>query len=220
MNDVLRKAAISFFSPKFDYDIYLTYMGLTRWVTGKLHKFKLPTVNVYKSLELTATFMCLDPYLKSYDNFGKNIAFVTGIAGFPYISIQDDNHPDFVQGFTAGIFNFAQEVLLDNDGDIDTFARCIIETTGNVTNPKLIINGKYVRIIDELIDGDTIEIDFTKKPPTVKKNGENILGKCDRSSAFGDMALVLGTSRVGYDADNGSNLMNVTIYYNKLYAAI
>ena len=41
-----------------------------------------------------------------------------------------------------------------------------------------------------------------------------------RTSAFDDMALVVGTSRVGYDADNGSNLMNVTLYYNKLYAAI
>ena len=54
----------------------------------------------------------------------------------------------------------------------------------------------------------------------VQKNGENYIGHCDRTSAFDDMALVVGDSEISFDADTGSNLLDVSIYYNKLYGAI
>lgn len=219
-NDVLRRTATAFFSPKYDYEIYFTYMGLTRWCEAKLHKFKLPSMNVNKNMEMTIVFLCPDPYLRSYDNFGKNIASVSGRIAFPYISAIGEDYPKIMKGITGGVFNFAQQIILNNDGDVDAYCRCIFEATGAVTNPKLIINGGYVRVIDEMVEGDVIEMDFAKTPPTVRKNGLNYIGHCDRTSAFDEMALVVGDSEVGFDADNGSNLLRVSIYYNKLYASI
>lgn len=219
-NDVLRHQAISFFSPKYDYKVYVTYMGYTRWFEGKLHKFKLPSANIFKDMEMTLIFLCPSPYLKSYDDFGQNIASVSGRIAFPYISSTDASKPKILQGITGGMFNFAQEIILDNDGDVDAYCKCIFEATGEVKNPKLIINDSYVRVIDTMHEGDVIEIDFTKNPPTVRKNGVNYVGHCDRTSAFDEMALVVGDSKVSFDADNGSNLLRVSIYYNKLYATI
>lgn len=220
MNDVLRREACSFFSPKYSYEVYFAYMGVIRWFEGRVHKFNISTNNIHKDMEMTIVFLSENPYLRSYDNFGKNIASVSGRIAFPYISAVDPNFPRVMRGITGGVFNFAQKIILENDGDVDAYCRCIFEATGAVTNPKLIINDNYVRVIDEMVEGDVIEIDFTKNPPTVRKNGVNYVGHCDRTSAFDEMALTIGDTEVSFDADNGTNLLRVSIYYNKLYATI
>ena len=111
-------------------------------------------------------------------------------------------------------------MLLDNDGDVETYCKAVISANGDVVNPKIIINDNYVRVLDNMKANDVIIIDFTQNPPTVKKNGVNFIGHCDRTSAFDDMELPIGSSEISFDADTGSNLMNVSIYYNKLYGAI
>lgn len=217
LNEILRKVAISFFNPKKTFKVYVTYMGVTRWCEGKIHKFDLPTENVYTPMTLTITFLFANPFLKSFDNFGKNIASVVGMCGFPYLC---NITPGTPKGTTGGLFNFAQKVVFENDGDVDTYCKAVFTAKGEVVNPKLLINGNYVRVIDTMTEGDVIIVDFTKNPPTVQKNGKNFIGHCDRTSAFDDMALIVGDSEVSFDADNGSNLLDVSIYYNKLYGAM
>lgn len=217
LNDVLRREAITFFNSKSMYDVYLTYMGVIKWCTGKIYKFSIPTANVNRPMNMSITFLCPDPFLKSYDSFGKNIASVVGMCGFPYLCSVTDNTP---KGTTGGRFNFAKMVVLENDGDVSTYCKAVFKASGAVTNPKLIINGKYVRVIDTMAAGDIIIIDFTANPPTVEKNGVNYIGHCDRTSEFDDMALIVGDSEIEFDADNGSNVLDVSIYYNKLYGAI
>ncbi len=219
INDILRKIVLAFFNAKATYKIYLTYMGVTRWCEGKLHRFDLPTANVNKTMTMTITFLCASPYLKSYDDFGKNIASVLGMCGFPYLC--NVNGADRIpQGITGGRFNFAQLITLENDGDVETFCKAVFTAKGEVINPKFIVNNNYVRVIDIMQEGDVIVMDFSNNPPTVQKNGVNFIGHCDRTSAFDDMALVVGDSVIQFDADSGSNLLDVSIYYNKLYAAI
>ena len=218
-NDTLRAQAIEFFAGKHTYKIYLTYMGVTRWCEGKIYKFELPSENVNKHMHLQVTFMCTNPYMKSYDDFGKDIASISGMAGFPFLCAAERSY-HVPQGTTSGIYNFSQTVVLSNDGDTAAGCRVIIQASGTVENPKVTINGHYVRVLDELEAGDRIEIDFTANPPTVRKNDVNILGKCDRTSAFDEMELQIGDNTAAFDADNGSDNMAVSIYYNKLYTAI
>ena len=45
-------------------------------------------------------------------------------------------------------------------------------------------------------------------------------GKCDRKSDFDNMILKKGDTEIQFDADDGTNLLAVSIYYNKLYAVI
>ena len=217
LNEILRKVAISFFNSKYMYKVYVTYMGVTRWCEGKIHKFSLPAENIHRNMTMTVTFLFANPFLKSYDNFGKNIASIAPMCGFPYLCSVT---PGTVQGVTGGVFNFSQKIVLENDGDVETYCKAVFKAKGVVTNPKLVVNGSYVRVLDEMEKGDVIVIDFIQNPPTVQKNGENYIGHCDRTSAFDDMALVVGDSEISFDADNGSNLLDVSIYYNKLYGAI
>ena len=217
LNDVLRREVNSFFNAKMVYKVYITYMGITRWGEGKIYKYHLPTGNVHHSLVLTLTFLFPNPYLRSYEDFGRDIASVTPMIGFPYLC---NIAPGHVQGVTGGIYNFAKEVILENDGDVETYCRAIFVAKGVVTNPSLIIRNNFVKVLDVMKAGDVIEMDFTKDPPTIKKNGVNCIGKCDRRSGFDAMSLGIGDTAIQYDADDGTNLLQVSIYYNKLYTVI
>lgn len=211
--EILRDEATSFFNPKMTYKVYLTYMGRTRWAEGRIEKFHLSTGNIHQPMTLTVTFLFADPYLKSKEDFGKDIASISPLAGFPYLCTA-------AQGAPTGMFNFASEVNLSNDGDVEAYCKVVITANGEVVNPKIIINGHYVRVLDTLRIGDVIVMDFAANPPTVRKNGVNHIGRCDRTSEFDQMGLVIGESKLQYDADNGSNMLSVSVYYNKLYAAI
>jgi hypothetical protein len=211
--EILRDEVTAFFNPKMTYKVYLTYMGRTRWAEGRIEKFNLSTGNIHRRMKLTITVLFADPYLKSFEDFGKDIASVSGGAGFPYLCRQNVGQP-------TGIFNFSQIVNLSNDGDVEAYCKVVMTANGEVENPKIIINNHYVRVIDTMVEDDVIIMDFAANPPTVKKNGVNCIGKCDRTSEFDEMGLVIGDSTLSYTADNGSNNLSVSIYYNKLYAAM
>ena len=133
------------------------------------------------------------------------------MAGFPYLC-----NPEF-GGAPTGVFEFSENVILNNDGDVDTYCKVVITARGEVVNPKIIIGDKYVRIIDIMEDSDVITIDFTANPPTVQKNGVNVIGNTDKTSSFIGMELAVGDTEVSFDADDGTNLMEVQLFYNKLY---
>lgn len=211
--EVLRAEATSFFRPKSTYKVYLTYMGRTRWAEGVVEKFSISTNNIHQDMVLTVTLLFADPYLKSYEDFGQDIASIRGVAGFPYLCT-------VAQGAPTGVFNYATMVNISNDGDVEAYCRVVFRAKGTVLNPKLIINGHYVRVIDQMQDGDIIIMDFAASPPTVKKNGVNFIGKCDRTSEFDKMVLAVGDSTLQYDADNGTNVLSVAVYFNKLYATM
>lgn len=213
LSEILRDEVTAFFNPKMTYKVYLTYMGKTRWAEGRVEKFNLSTGNIHRPMTLTVTLLFADPYLKSYEDFGKDITSIAGGAGFPYFCTAK-------QGSPTGIFNFASVVNLSNDGDVEAYCKVVLTATGEVTNPKIIINNHYVRVIDIMQEEDVIIIDFAANPPTVKKNGINYIGHCDRTSEFDEMGLVVGDSTLQYDADNGTNALSVSVYYNKLYAAM
>lgn len=212
-NEELRHHAIAFFNAKRYYKLYITYMGYTRWCEGYLYKMQISEGNIFNRVQLQFTLLSASPYLKSFDDFGKDIAGVTPMVAFPYLC-------NIITGAPTGIYNFGRDVHLNNDGDAPTYCRAILRSTGDVVNPKLEINGKYVRIIDTMEVGDEIVIDFTSQPPTVKKNGVNIIGKADRTSSFNGMEIQLDENIIGYTADEGDTFLQVSIYFNKLYLVI
>ena len=208
----LRKKALAFFNPKYNFDVYVTYAGVERHATGQLYKFECPNVRQSAQVEFNATFMFANPFLKSVDDFGKDIAQVLGMVAFPY------HCPDYGTN-PSGRYNFANEVAISNNGDVETYCKAVIRARGDVVNPKLIVDDKYVRIIDTMVDGDVYTIDFVNRPATVKKNGVNAIGNTDRTSDF-TLALSVGSNTIEFDADTGDSLMSVTIYYNELFLGV
>lgn len=213
LNEVMRDVVRSFFGVKRSFKVYLTYGGVTRWCEGRLIAYSLPTANIYDYITLTFTVKCVQPYLLSVDEFGENIAEITPMFAFPYRSVVG-------KGFIFSKRKFAKEVILENAGDVETYAKIVIEAKGEVENPIIKKDDKFIKILDTLVDGDVVIIDLVNNPPTVRKNGTSIIGKTDRKSSFEEMKLNIGNNTISYDADAGSTLMDVTIYYNQRYGGM
>lgn len=212
-NSVMREAVRAFFGVKRTFKVYLSYLGTTKWCEGKLTAYSLPTGNIYDHLTLTFTIKCPQPYLLSVDEFGKNIANVIPRFGFPYVSLVN-------RGFIFGKHEFERKVILNNKGDVETYAKFVIKAKGDVTNPIIRKDDKFIKVLDEMVEGDVIVIDLVSNPPTVKKNGVNIIGKTDRESSFEGMKFNTGINTLSYDADYGNNLLDITIYYNQRYGGM
>lgn len=213
LNETLRYSATAFFIPKYTYKIYVTYMGRTRWAEGRIYKFKCSEGNIYERVSFLVTFLFTSPFLKSIYDYGENIAEIVSSTGFPYMCKVGGTSP-------TSSFKFAKEVYIENNGHIGTYCKAIISAKNAVSNPKLLINDKWVRIIDELVKGDIIIIDFAGEPPTVTKNGVNALSLVDRESDFDGMKIEIGISKLEYDADAGDSNISVSIYYNQLFTCI
>ncbi len=210
-NAIERGNAMAFFNPKHTYTLYVTQDEVTRWIRARIQKFSCPPKRPDEHASLQTALICVDPYFYSVEDYGKNIAAVTGCFGFPYIS------PVNV-GFRVGEYNFAKKVEVENTGDVETYATIVIIAKGTVVNPKIIQNDAYIRLLDTLESGDTVEIDMVGN--TIKKNGKNCIGKVDRKSSFSRMVLSPGNNEVSYDADNGDTKMQVFLYYHLKYLGV
>lgn len=207
-NQTERAKAISFFNPKHTFVVYVTRGSDTRWIIAKINKFKCPDQRQCKAVEMQMALICEDPFFFSKDNYGKNIAAVTGCFGFPFISKIND-------GFKVGTYNFAKQIEIENTGDVETYMTIRIEAFGEVVNPKVIKDKAYIRLIDTLVSGDVIEIDMVEN--TIKKNGVNCIGRTDRTSSFTGMAMDVGDNTISFTADDGDTNMKVVLYYNLRY---
>lgn len=207
-NQIERRNALSFFNPKHEFQVHITRNGVTRWIPAKIERVKCPDKQPNRNVEISLALLCVDPYFYSKDNFGKDIAAVKTTFGFPYIS-------PINKGFSVGVYNFAKQVEIENIGDTETFLTIRILAQGEVENPKIYNDSAYIRIVDTLISGDIVEIDLVNN--RVQKNGENCIGKVDRTSSFTGMTLEIGDNTISFGADSGDTNLKVMLYYNLRY---
>lgn len=212
-NDTLRDRAKRFFNPKYSYQVYLTYMGTTYWLAAELSAFKAPNAQIDEKQTWSAYFLAENPYWQSIDDFNQDIAAITPRWGFPYM-----DHPDY--GVLVDVANFARQVIFDYDGDVPAYPTITITADGAVTNPKIVKDGAFVRLIDTLAAGDTVVITTNPRSIRITKNGVNVLNKVDRASNFTAMQMQPGTNTVSYEADYGDNKLHVVIRYNKQYLGV
>lgn len=212
-NAILRAMASSFFNPKYTYKIYMTYQGRTRWISAELAGIDIPTDMVCVPQTFTATFLAANPYWQSVDDFGQDIAAITPRWGFPYM-----DPPAY--GVLVDVANFTRSVVFDYDGDVPAYPTIVLTADDAVTNPKIIKDDAYVRLIDELVKGDRVEIDTNPRHIRITKNGVNVLNKTDRGSKFTALQMTPGTNTVRYEADYGDNNLHVVIRYNKQYLGV
>lgn len=222
-NEKLRAQAMSFFLPKREYEVHLTYMGRTRWTKGTLIGFKASEGNVYKPAEVTFTILCPNPYLQSEGNFGKDIAETAPRFGFPFMSflpVEDGSIPGFNVGFIASKYEFSQNVELSNDGDVASGINAVIRAMGTVVNPRLDVGNGYIRILTTMQQGDELNLDATTRPPIVELNGANAMHLVDRKSSILNMMVEVGDTTIRYDADDGYQNMSVAVFFNKQYTGV
>lgn len=236
INDVKRKLAIQFFNKKYTFKVHVTYMGVKRWIIGILDVFMCPSAKVYKNQTMELSFLCDEPYFKSEDDYGVNIATLRPMLGFPYIQTNmpcDDyaqwrrEHPQHPKIMVVGaVYNFARDVYINNEGDVDTFMQVVMRFHGEVTNPKIskynkngdLLDELYVRLLGTFKRHDIATIDMVNRRVTL--NGENAMHLIDRTSYFLSCNLSPGYNQIGFGAEDGIDYMDVVVYYNSRFLGI
>jgi len=212
LNGAMRSVLNSFFSHSYTYDVYITYINETRYAKGcRLMRFHCPTANVYEPIKPQVNMLNPDAYFLSVDEFGKNIASTGGSFGFPYVNLAGKTTP-------FGVFLFARNVEIFNDGDAEAFPKAVFTFRGEVTNPSVGMGSSYVKVIDTFVEGDTLIMNAADK--SITKNGLNISTKLDKGSRWNDLVFQIGDNSISYDAEYGNNLLDVTIYFNKRYVGV
>lgn len=221
--DKLRADAIWFFNPKYSYEVHLTYRGRTRWCSGEQIGFMASEGNMYRRPQITWTILCPNPYLKSEDDFGEDIAEVVPMFAFPWYSAlppQDDSKAVVNEGAVVSSFKFARSIDITNDGDVASGMRIVVRALGNVTNPSVRLGDGWIRLKTTLEKGDVAVFDVTSQPPTVTINGENAMHLVDRESSILNLRIDVGDTTLEYDADDGYLNLSISVYWNKQYLGV
>lgn len=212
LNRQMRSLAGAFFNPRYDFDVTIQYGGVERTAPGcRIKSIDIPTENIHKKLRIYLTFFCPDAYLLGEGLRGANINKTTPGFAFPFVSLVGI-------GFNFAVFDFTTNIAIENDGDAPTYVRAVFTAKGQVANPKLVKDGAQIKILSTLQAGDILEIDTEKN--TVLLNGVNAVNLVDKTSDFAAMELAVGGNTIGFGADSGDNLLDVSIYYAKRYQGV
>lgn len=203
----------SFFNPVYTYDVTVTYLGDSKLAKNcYIRKFDDGAgKNIYRPIVPVITMMYPDAFFLSTDEFGKDIASVNAGFIWPYRHLIGES-------FCFGVYAFGGRVQVFNDGDVTAYIKVAFAFTGECTAPAVYKDESYVRILGDFHSGDRLIIDAYDK--SVKLNGQNISTRVEKGSKWNDMILQLGDNVVSYDAEHGSNNVNVYVYYNKRYLGI
>lgn len=211
-NDLERSNVLSFFNPFMEYTLYASYMGIRRYLKGVVSDRKLPIVRSNMNMELTLSFLAPSPYWLDDTNFGANIAEIKNTFVFPLI---------FEDTITFSNFVHDQKVDIVNDGDAEMPFNLKIVFNGAVNTPIVYNNNKFIKINYTFKDGDICEIDLNNdSKPEIKINENSALRYVDNKSNLADMLMPLGNATITYDALDGTDYMDVYVYFNKRYLGL
>lgn len=209
----LRKKLIAFFSPRKQGTLIVERANRSRKIRfylGEQPEFVQDNI-INDRLHVRVNMICPDPYFEDVTpttvNFMKPLPLLT----FPFNSLAG-------VGITAGVLEITDTATLVNNGDMPVGIICDITANGGtVTNPKITMNGQYVRVIKTMEIGDTIQIDTNKGKKNIYFNSESQF-IFDRQSIF--FQLPVGENTIVISADAGIKDAKASFTYSFKYLGV
>lgn len=209
----LRNDLISFFSPKKPGTLTIERGGRKRKIGFYLSErpqFVQDNI-ISDKLRVNLSLICPDPYFQDVNPSVVNFMHPLPLLTFPFNSVAG-------VGITAGILVVTDTATLVNDGDVPVGIVCDITASGGtVTNPKITMNGQYVRVIKTLEIGDTLSIDTNQGRKDIYFNGESQF-IFDRKSVF--FQLPVGENTIVVSADAGIKDAKASFTYSFKYLGV
>lgn len=209
----IRKKLIAFFSPHKEGTLIVDRANVRRKIKFYLKErpeFRQDNI-IDDRIHVYVSMICPDPYFEDVTpttvNFMKPLPLLT----FPFNSLAG-------VGITAGVLEITDTTTLVNNGDMPVGIICDITANGGtVTNPKITMNGQYVRVIKTMAIGDTIQIDTNKGQKNIYFNGESQF-IFDRKSIF--FQLPVGENTIVISADAGIKDAKASFTYSFKYLGV
>lgn len=209
-----RPLALGFHNSNFTFDLYITYMGVTRVAKGcELQGAKCPSDNVYDPLLLTVSYLHPDSDLISENNDSTNFTATEQMWHVTRAYAPDGGSLVF------GVINHATSKVINYLGSEDTFIHVRLEATGYVEGIYIGANDQLVHINCTLGAGDILEVDSETK--TVEINGTPLTPASYDGEILPHLMLSYGDNVVTVRADDeGNTAFNADVTYVGRYGGI
>lgn len=224
--DRARSEAIAFFNFRFSFELHVTYRGNSRWCLGELKGFKADSGSPFDDPRITVTLLCLDPFWRSESHNDFAFGDSTPMLGWPYVShvrMVGPKGERYPVGNPVSILIYDGKNTLINTGDVEAPYTIQVRAGGELINPTITKDGKFIKVLVTMQSGDVLLIDYeSRRTPQVTLNGKNVIQQCSRDSSFTGMMIQPGTNVFTFTIDNTINrlLSDVRILYYKRYTGV
>lgn len=215
--DIKKKQICSIFNPKLSGS--LTYINNDSTYTIDCVVEDSPTFKdrVATIQEFLVQLFCPSPFWEDLEESKEEIA--NWIGDFEF----DLEIPD--EGIEMEHRESSLIVNVNNTGDVECGMRIEFTALATVVNPSLfdVYTRKYIKVKRTLSAGDKLVINTSfanKRVELVKSNGiiQNVFNWIDLQSDF--IQLAVGDNLLRYDAEQGIDNLDVSIYHRPLYLGV
>lgn len=212
-NTLDRPLALGFHNSNFTFDLYITYMGVTRIAKGcELQGSKCPSGNVFDALTLTVSYLHPESDLLGEASESTNFTAVDPTWHWSRIYTQGGS-------LIYGVINHATSKVLNYLGSEDTFIHVRLEASGLVEGVNIGVGSINVHIDCTLGSGDVLELDSEAK--TVKVNGVDLAPASYNGELVPKLILTYGDNVVTVKADDeGNTAFDADVTYVGRYGGI
>lgn len=208
----LRPWLLSFLNPYLPGKLAVTRGHITRvidcWLVGR-PEFEQPNIHD-DHLHVTIELLCPDPYFRDDKDtvyiYNKLVPLLTA----PFNSFAG-------AGLAAGIWREDMVAVLNNNGDVPTGLHCTLYVEDFVKNPKITLDGNFVRVLCSLDKGDIVEIVTEAGEKTIRINGVTRHIYDIRSVFF---EIPVGQSRLEISADDGAEHMTAKFAFTRRWLGV
>ena len=212
-NTLDRPLALGFHNSNFTFDLYITYMGVTRIAKGcELQGSKCPSGGVFDALTLTVSYLHPESDLLGESSDSTNFTAVDPMWHWSRVYTQGGS-------LIYGVINHATSKVINYLGSEDTFIHVRLEATGFVEGVNVGVGSTIAHIDCTLGSGDILELDSEAK--TVKVNGVDIAPANYDGELVPKLILTYGDNVVTVKADDeGNTAFDADVTYVGRYGGI
>lgn len=210
-----RPMAIGFHNSNFTFDLYITYMGVTRIARNcELQGAKCPSGNVFGTLTLTVSYLHPDS-----DLLGENSESASFTASEPMWHVTRAYAPGGGK-LLYGVIRHATQKVVSYLGSEDTYVKITLEAAGLVQGVTAGVGDVSVTVNVTLASGDILEIDSEKK--SVRLNGGDVAPANYDGGLLPKLILTYGDNVVTVKdaADEGNTAFDADVTYTGRYGGI
>ena len=211
---LIRRRLVKFFNPKYPTTLTINYCYSQGRIQCEIESFNFEEqATLWDTLIGGLTLICPDPYWQALDDFGKNIASTNAQFAWPLAFAKTIGEHNEI-GKIFSYKEFSKQVVLSNDGDVETgIVIQFLAKKGEVKNPKIIkvSTGEFIEVFCDMKKDDVVEINTNKNKKSVTHNGNRISKDINKLSTY--FQLDVGDNIISYEAQENDTNLEVRLYY-------